>query len=179
MSACHACPQARGHVCTSGGAGGRRRPQWLGGVPFGTRHRSTSGLRSQPTAPPGSPSVARCSRRLPRRKGCFSCPPPRHSCGSTSPVLSGHIPPKNRRRPCERKPGIFPLPFGRPCAATGCVRACNVSPWLPNLSIFGAPHGGPTASSHLPSINLIQLAMQGKCGEVRVGVGVELQKRAH
>ena len=95
------------------------------------------------TTPPGPPSVVGCSRRLPSRKRCFSYAPPKHCCGSTSPVLSNHIPPKNRGTPCGRQPGMLPLPFGRPCAAVGCVRACHVPPWLPKLSIFGgtSPRG--------------------------------------
>ena len=37
---------------------------------------------------------------------------------------------------------------------------------------------GPLDSSHLPGVNNIQLAMQGKYGEVQVGIEVELHERA-
>ena len=37
---------------------------------------------------------------------------------------------------------------------------------------------GPTDSPHLSGIDLEQLPMEGECGEVRVGIGVELQEGA-
>ena len=137
-----------GQVCISGGGGGRCRTPWLGGVPSEARHPSTSGLRASPTALPGSLSVAGRLWRPRGRRGIVSCSPPGCSCGSTSPVLDGHIPPKNCERPCGRMPSMSPPLLGRLCAATGQKR-----PWTPpplkgasGQQLVGGGGGGQLAS---------------------------------